>query len=71
MKTNQAAFCPHFHLIRWPDYQHSTNQAAGADHPEEHLGHEAPARDPQREGLHLQQYAGAEDRNRVKPKSGN
>ena len=67
--TNQAAVFPHFHPTRWPDYEPSTNQAAGADHPEEHLGHEAPARDSQREGLHLQQYAGAEDR--VKPKSEN
>ena len=66
---NQAAVFPHFHPTRWPDYEHSTNQAAGADHPEEHLGHEASTRDTQREGLYLQQYAGAEDR--VRPKREN
>ena len=35
-------------------------QAAGPDYPEKHSWDEAPAWDPQWEGFHLQQYAGAE-----------
>ena len=39
------------------------HQAAGPDYPEKHSWDEAPAWDPQWEGFHLQQYAGAEFHN--------
>ena len=32
--------------------------AAGADHAQEHPGHEKPPRDPQRQGEHLRLHAG-------------